>query len=43
MSWIGKSTLCFFLCKKTIDKQNATVYNEVVLKMFKAASFEKVK
>lgn len=40
---MGKSDSCFFLCKKTIDKQNATVYNEVVLEMFKAVSFLKAK
>lgn len=39
MSWMEKSDSCFFLCKKTIDKQNATVYNEVVLKIFEAVSF----
>lgn len=39
-----KSDLCFFFfCKKTIDKQNATVYNEVVLEMFEAVSFLKAK
>ncbi len=38
-----KSDSCFFLCEKTIDKQNATVYNEVVLEMFKAVSFLKAK
>ncbi|EXL21034.1 hypothetical protein X842_2769 [Listeria monocytogenes Lm_1880] len=37
MDW--KIYLMLFLCKKTIDKQNATVYNEVVLEMFKAVSF----
>lgn len=38
-----KSDSCFFLCKKTIDKQNATVYNKVVLEMFEAISFFKAK